>query len=98
MIIVISAIAGAYGAHVTRELLMRANDNQVWNQILFGALAGAISGGVLNIAFPAVENTLTELTASVYLGTVLPHLMFGVLGGSLALTMYNFAGRIRANQ
>jgi hypothetical protein len=98
MIIIISAIAGAYGAHVAREFLMRTHDNQAWTQIFLGALAGVISGEILNLAFPVVGNTLTDLTASVYLGTVIPYLIFGTLGGLSTLTLYNVAGRIKANQ
>ncbi len=98
MIFVISAIAGAYGAHMAREFLIRASHIQVWNQIFLGALAGAISGEALNHAFPAVVNTLTDLTTSVYLGVVLTHLLFGVLGGFLSLVMYSAVGRIKADQ
>lgn len=98
MIVIVNAIAGAYGAHVAREFLLRARGNQVWNQIFLGALAGVISGEVLNVVFPVVGNTFTELTASVYLGTVLPNMIFSALGGVLALTLYNVAGRMKANQ
>ena len=97
MIVVISAIAGAYGTHIAREFLLRGDNHNLWTQILFGALVGVFSGEVLNLGFPAVENTLIDMTASVYLGTVIPHIIFGTLGGFFAVIMQSIAGRIKAN-
>lgn len=98
MILVISAIAGAYGAHLGHLLLSRTEYRQLRAQIIIGACVGALCGPVLGMMFPAMQNTLTILMSSLYLGTVLSQFVFGTFCGALAIITLGFAVRAKVDQ